>query len=154
MTLLKLTSDGLLAALEEPLREVTVAEWRENPLDHAEASALVIQNDLDVADLVDDLAGFDVIILDFPAFTDGRAYSQARLLRDRFGYRGEIRARGGVLRDQLFFMMRCGFDAFDLKHAISFDAQRVLGEFSHVYQAGADKRAPIWQRRLKRAAAA
>ena len=50
--------------------------------------------------------------VDFPKFTDGRAYSQARLLRGRYGYRGELRANGDVLRDQLLFMQRCGFDAF------------------------------------------
>ena len=154
MTLLKLTNDGLLPALEEPLREVTVDNWRTNPVDHAEATALVIQNDLNVTDIARDLSGFDVIILDFPGFTDGRAYSQARLLRERFGYRGEIRARGGVLRDQLFFMARCGFDAFEFAGANTTELGAVMDEFSFVYQGAADRQAPVWQRRLSRAAAA
>jgi uncharacterized protein (DUF934 family) len=53
--------------------------------------------------------------LNFPAFTDGRNYSNARLLRDRYGFKGELRAIGDVLRDQLFFMHRCGFDAFAMR---------------------------------------
>ena len=56
-----------------------------------------------------------LVALEFPKFTDGRAYSQARLLRERYGYRGEIRAVGDVLRDQLRFMARSGFDAFELR---------------------------------------
>ena len=61
----------------------------------------------------DDIDRFDLIALEFPTFTDGRAYSYARLLRERLGFRGEVRAVGNVLRDQLMFMARCGFDAFE-----------------------------------------
>ncbi len=64
----------------------------------------LIQNDID---------RFGLIALEFPTFTDGRAYSYARLLRERLGFRGELRAVGNVLRDQLLFMARCGFDAFE-----------------------------------------
>jgi len=62
------------------------------------------------------LGHFALIALEFPKFTDGRAYSYARLLRERFGYKGELRAVGQVLRDQLLFMQRCGFDAFEIAH--------------------------------------
>lgn len=65
--------------------------------------------------LVPDLPALPVIALRFPVFTDGRAYSQARLLRQRHGFRGELRAVGDVLRDQLSAMARCGFDAFLLR---------------------------------------
>lgn len=68
-----------------------------------------------VEPLLNALATIPVIALRFPLFTDGRAYSQARLLRQRYGYRGEIRAIGDVLRDQLAYMARCGFDAFALR---------------------------------------
>ncbi len=61
----------------------------------------------------DDIGSFSLIALEFPTFTDGRSYSYARLLRERLGYRGELRAVGNVLRDQLMFMARCGFDAFE-----------------------------------------
>ena len=63
--------------------------------------------------IADDLAHFDLIALEFPIFKDGRAYSTARLLRERYHYKGELRAVGEVLRDQLQFMLRCGFDAFE-----------------------------------------
>ena len=56
-----------------------------------------------------------LVALVFPKFQDGRAYSQARILRERFGYRGEMRATGQVLRDQFVFMLRAGFDAFEVK---------------------------------------
>ena len=74
---------------------------------------------LDVTDgpeaIAAELAAFAVIGVNFPKFTDGRGYSTARLLRERYGYTGELRAIGDVLHDQLFLMARCGFDAFALK---------------------------------------
>ena len=61
-----------------------------------------------------DLDRLDLVALEFPKFTDGRAYSYARLLRERHGFTGEVRAVGNVLRDQIAFMLRCGFDALDV----------------------------------------
>jgi len=72
-----------------------------------------INNDFDVGLLADDLHRFDLVALNFPAYTDGRAYSQARQLRSRYGFKGKIRARGDVLRDQLPLMVRSGFDSFE-----------------------------------------
>ncbi|HVH83469.1 MAG TPA: DUF934 domain-containing protein, partial [Steroidobacteraceae bacterium] len=60
---------------------------------------------------------FALVALEFTKFTDGRPYSYARLLRQRYGYEGELRATGQVLRDQLLFMQRCGFDAFECANA-------------------------------------
>lgn len=154
MSLLKLSRDRLAPALEEPLQEVTLEDWRENPQDHADAAALVISNAAPLSDLASDLNGFSVIILDFPAFKDGRAYSQARILRERYGYSGEIRARGAVLRDQLLFMARCGFDAFEFASDDADGAAEALKEFSFAYQSAADKAEPVWRQRLARAAAA
>ena len=76
---------------------------------------VILSNDDPVEDLKDDLDFLRVVILNFPAFTDGRAYTQARLLRARFGYQGEIRATGDVLYDQIAFMHRSGIDGFYLK---------------------------------------
>jgi uncharacterized protein (DUF934 family) len=88
-------------------------------------------------------ASLDLIEIEFPAFRDGRGFSSARLLRDRFGYAGELRAVGDVLEDQLFFMLRCGFTEFRLKSA---DPQaafaRAARTFSAVYQSASDPRAP------------
>ncbi|WP_165793547.1 DUF934 domain-containing protein [Hyphococcus luteus] len=154
MKLLKLSRGRLLPALEEPLAEVSLDAWRDNPQEHAEATALTISNDTSLADVKCDLHGFSVIILDFPAFKDGRAYSQARLLRERYGYTGEIRARGDVLRDQIFFMARCGFNGFEFSGPNADEASAALEEFSFAYQPAADDASPIWRKRLDRAAAA
>ena len=153
MKLLKLSRGRLFPALEEPLAEVSLEDWRDNPQGHADATALKISNDTSLADVKCDLAGFSTIILEFPAFKDGRAYSQARLLRERYGFTGEIRARGDVLRDQLLFMARCGVDAFEFTGDVD-GANAALGEFSFAYQPAADDLAPVWRKRLDRAAAA
>ncbi|MFC2951686.1 DUF934 domain-containing protein [Marinicaulis aureus] len=153
MKLLKLSRGRLFPALEEPLAEVSLEDWRDNPQEHADATALKISNDTSLADVKCDLAGFSTIILEFPAFKDGRAYSQARLLRERYGYTGEIRARGDVLRDQLLFMARCGVDAFEFTGDVD-GANAALNEFSFAYQPAADDLAPVWRKRLDRAAAA
>ncbi len=107
-----------------------------------------------VAELVPDLDRLQVIILEFPKFTDGRAYSQARLLREGYGYRHELRAAGNVLRDQLLFMQRCGFDAFELNHGQPIQAwTQATHEFSVLYQPAADDRVPVMQRRREPAPA-
>lgn len=154
MPLLKLNRDRLTPALEEPLQEVSFDEWRDNPQEHAGATALRISNDTPLADVKCDLHGFSVIILDFPAFKDGRAYSQARILRERYGYTGQIRARGDILRDQLLFMVRCGINAFEYASDDVAGADAALKEFTFVYQPAADKAAPVWRQRQARAAAA
>lgn len=153
MPLLKLAQGQLVPALEEALAEVRVEDWRADREAHAAAAALVVDNDAPLAAVAGDLSGFSVVILEFPGFKDGRAYSQARLLRERYGYRGEIRARGAVLRDQLYFMARCGFDAFEFDGAQA-DAAAALAEFSYVYQRAADVAEPVWRRRSARSAAA
>lgn len=98
-------------------------------------------------DAVDALAGvldrLDLITLEFPKFSDGRAYSQARSLRERLGYAGELRAAGDVLVDQALFMRRCGFDAYELADAAR--ASRFVEAFrtfSVFYQPTGDGRAP------------
>jgi uncharacterized protein (DUF934 family) len=91
---------------------------------------------------------FQVIALNFPAFTDGRNYSNARLLRDRYQFKGELRAIGDVLRDQLFYMKRCGFDAFALRaDKDPVEALQSLQDFSVTYQAATDEPQPLFRRR-------
>ncbi|MCH8001763.1 MAG: DUF934 domain-containing protein [Proteobacteria bacterium] len=91
--------------------------------------------------VLDDLDRFAVVALEFPKFGDGRAYSYARLLRERYGYRGELRAVGNVLRDQALFMLRCGFDAFELAEDSALEGWREsLAEISVFYQPTADGR--------------
>ena len=89
-----------------------------------------------------------LIAVNFPRFVDGRGYSIARLLRERFGYEGELRAIGDVLLDQLQFMKRCGFDSFLLRaDKDASEAARYLDFFSQTYQAAWDTDLPLFRRR-------
>ena len=97
-----------------------------------------------------DLPHFAVVALEFPKFRDGRAYSYARLLRERYGFKGELRAVGEVLLEQLFFMLRTGFDAFDIQSADPLkDYHTALADFSVWYQPTADGRPTAMQLRRK-----
>jgi len=92
-----------------------------------------------------------LVALDFPVFSDGRAYSSARLLRERYGYKGEIRAIGDVLCEQLPFMIRSGFDRFDMKSPKALEEFRaVVGEVRVVYQPTGDGQPTAIDRRLGR----
>lgn len=100
---------------------------------------LRLPNDASPLALAHDIARFDLVTLAFPRFTDGRAYSQARLLRGRLGFRGELRATGNVLRDQLLFMRRCGIDAFEVgDRALAEDWPQALRELDLFYQPAED----------------
>ena len=89
-----------------------------------------------------------LIAIEFPRFTDGRGYSVARMLRQRHGFTGELRAVGWVLRDQLHYMARCGFDAFELQPGKSLEsALEAFGEFSVSYQSDAAEKRPLYRRR-------
>ena len=104
-------------------------------------NALELPNDADP--MAADLTGITRIDLHFPKFTDGRAYSQARLLRQRRQFSGEIRATGDVLIDQLVHMARCGFDVAVLKEGVdAADAQRQFDRFAGFYQGDAVETQP------------
>ncbi len=101
--------------------------------------------------IADDLSAFSVIALEFPVFRDGRAYSYARILRESYGYTGELRAVGDVLLEQLHFMIRVGFDAFELQGDDPEGAWRTAAEeFSAWYQPGSDDRPTAMQLRLQK----
>ncbi len=96
-----------------------------------------------------------LVALHFPSFRDGRAYSQARLLRERYNFTGELRATGDVLRDQHLFLRRAGFDAFEVrKQADAAFFTHPPREFSSVYQPAADRRVTAFQRRREAGVAA
>lgn len=136
---------------------VPFARWqaeRETLIGRNAPLGVRLSNTDDVAALVKDLDRIELIVLEFPKFSDGRAYSQARLLRERHGYRGELRATGHVLRDQLLFMQRCGFDAFELANDQPTQAWvAAINEFSVFYQPTGDHRATAMQRRREAAGA-
>jgi uncharacterized protein (DUF934 family) len=98
--------------------------------------------------LAGDVARLDVIAIDFPQFSDGRGYSSARLLRQKYGYAGELRAIGDVLRDQLDYMRACGFDTFAVR--TDRDPEQALSgfaDFSDHYQATVTQPLPLFRRR-------
>lgn len=108
-----------------------------------------LPNILDILDFGPEADRFDLIVLSFPKFSDGRAYSQASLLRGRFGYKGELRATGHVLQDQLWHMARSGFDAFEIPRPDAAEAfARAMQSFSAVYQPTVDGRPTALRQRL------
>lgn len=101
-----------------------------------------------VEDLAYDLPRLAVVALVFPKYADGRAYSSAALLRQRFAYAGEVRAIGDVLREQAAFMVRCGMDAFvPADGSTAEDWAAAAGRYRHVYQRAVDARAPVFEER-------
>ena len=95
-----------------------------------------------------DVGRFELIAVNFPKFQDGRGFSTARLLRERYGYQGELRAIGHVTRDHLYYMEGCGFDAFELREGE--DAEQALAAFaafSEAYQSSVTRPLPLFRRR-------
>jgi uncharacterized protein (DUF934 family) len=108
-------------------------------------------NDRKVAELEPWIARLALVALTFPKFRDGRAYSQARLLRERYGFRGELRATGEVLRDQFLFLIRAGFDSLEVSKAADADAfAAAVSAYSVFYQPSTDGRLAVRRRRLPR----
>lgn len=148
-TVLRLVAGEPAASLPEGPVLVPLARWI------ADAEALLarpltgvwLQGSDDPAALAPWIGRLQVVAVDFPKFTDGRGYSIAYLLRSRLGYRGELRAIGDVLPDQLAYMKRVGFDAFALRpdkkveHALA-----ALAAFSDAYQGSVDQPLPAFRR--------
>ena len=112
-------------------------------------TGVIWPNNRDVDDLVPRLGRLAVVALVFPTFRDGRAYSQARLLRERYFYRGELRATGQVLRDQFMFMLRAGFDSFEVKKPGDAEAfANTVKRYSVFYQPTGDGRITALHRRM------
>ena len=139
---------GSVAIPEGPIL-VPLAVWT------ARRAALVSRNDVGVwiasherpEPLRDDVSRLTVIAIDFPGFSDGRGYSIAWNLRTRLGFEGELRAIGDVLRDQLFYMKRVGFNAFATRPDRNIhDALKGLSDFSRSYQASWDQKLPLFRR--------
>jgi uncharacterized protein (DUF934 family) len=125
---------------------VTLARWQADRDDLARRNlplGIRLASHEALEEVAGDLERFALIALDFPNLNDGRHYTTARLLRERYGFSGEIRATGQVLRDQLFAMARCGFDSFELApHQDAGSAHEAFAEVSVVYQPAADGRLP------------
>lgn len=107
-----------------------------------------LDSDEEIEALAADLPQLPLLAVNFPAFTDGRSYSTARLARERYGYRGEIRAIGDVWKDVMFYLSRCGCNAFAVRADKSLDdALAGLDDFSEVYQGAVLQPLPLFRRR-------
>lgn len=110
-------------------------------------------NDKRVSELAPHLDRLSLVALHFPTFKDGRAYSQSRALRERYNYQGELRATGDILRDQFLFLLRAGFDAFEVKKDSDATAfAEAAGRFTVFYQPTGDNRSTALRKRLLRLA--
>lgn len=129
---------------------VPVAVWlaQKSALIHRDDIGVWLNSDDAIELLVNDLSTLPLIAIHFPTFTDGRGFSSARLLRERYGYSGEVRAIGYLLRDQLCYLKRCGFNAFVLQPEVDLSAALAsLRDFSESYQTAADQHYPLFRRR-------
>ena len=116
-------------------------------LDQSNATAVRLEPDDDARALIPFLDRLTLIEVAFPKYREGRGYSAARILREA-GYKGELRAQGDVLVDQIAFMRRCGFDSFAPEASLNPEAvARALSNYDHVYQKAADAAVPIWKLR-------
>ena len=107
-----------------------------------------LENDADLPAVAEHLTGLPVIAINFPGFMDGRGFSLARLLRERFGYQGEIRAVGHIIRDQLTYLKRCGFTSFCFNDDVDVEAAVAsLNDFTEAYQTSVDFKEPLFRRR-------
>ena len=132
---------------------VSAARFLENPeslISKAGKLGVIWPNSRDLDDLVPFLDRLAAVALVFPTFRDGRAYSQARLLRERYGYKGELRATGQVLRDQFMFMLRAGFDALEARKASDAEAFAFTSaRYTIFYQPTGDGRLTALHRRMQ-----
>ena len=141
---------------EDPVPEagsvlVGLARWKQDRdalLARSEPVGVWLQSDEGPDELAADLDALALVALEFPAFKDGRAYSSARVLRERYGFSGELRAVGDVLLEHLLFMHRCGFDTFEIdSEDPEQDWQTAVADFDTWYQPTADGRPTAVQRR-------
>ena len=142
------SADDAFSIEEDVILPLDVYLERKNG-QHTGQLAVWLAPEQDVAALQEHLAELPLIAIDFPAFPDGRGYSHARLLRERYGYQGELRAIGDVLRDQLSYMAQVGFNAFVIRaDRDAASALAGLADFSEQYQATVLQPVPLLRRRV------
>jgi len=137
-------SGAIIVSLDQWQNHTQTLTARQDPL------GIVLRSDEKPENIAGSLDQFDLIALDFPAFGDGRAYSYARLLRDQYGYEGELRAVGDVLLEQLHFMHRVGFNAFLIdSESAAKDWEIAARDISVWYQPTGDGRSSVFELRHK-----
>ena len=124
---------------------VPLEQWIDEGL---EDIGVLLTNDTDLDSLDQTVFKAPLIAIEFPVFMDGRGFSLARLLRERYHYQGEIRAVGHIIRDQLCYLRRCGFNAFSFDDSVDLQAALAsLNDFTEAYQTAVDKPTPLFRRR-------
>jgi len=137
---------------------VPLAVWKarkssliEREYEHGSLLGIWLAPEDDPAEIANDIDDFSAIAVHFPKAGDGRGYSTARLLRERYGYTKELRAFGDIGRDQLFYLNRVGFDAFVIGDGRSVeddeDVLKAFDDFPETYQAASDQPEPLFRRR-------
>lgn len=145
------SEDSDLAAATVPAGQqlVSLDLWlaQQETLSQRSDIGIFLEVDDDVATIENACKTLPLIAYKFPAFMDGRGFSVAHLLRDRYAYAGELRAIGHFIRDQLCYLSRCGFNAFDLEDTNLEEAKASLGDLQEYYQASASQPVPLFRRR-------
>jgi uncharacterized protein (DUF934 family) len=129
---------------------VSLERWQQQQdIQDRKDIGILIKNDTDLSAVAQEITKQPLIAIDFPVFMDGRGFSLARLLRERYKFEGEIRAVGHVIRDQLCYLKRCGFNAFSFTdESVNLkDALASLNDFTEAYQTSVDKPEPLFRRR-------
>ena len=140
---------------EDPLRVdyplLSLDTWKANRISLADCNkplGIRLQAEELPEEVGDSISHFSLIAVDFPVFSDGRGLSSARVLRERYGYQNELRAVGDIRRDQYLFLLRCGFDSFEVNHEIDLDEWRnAAEEVSVFFQPATDKSPWVVRRR-------
>ena len=145
------SNEGILSALPFKSIMVPLRFWKlyQSELEEYTGEVTIwLDSNERLADIPGNINQFPLIALNFPIFSDGRSYTNARELRESYGYEGEIRAIGDVLRDQIYYMHRCGFNAFSLRFDQDTEAcLSAFNDFTTGYQASIDQHQPLFRRR-------
>ena len=146
----RFVGDDAAIPVDEPVT-VSLKRWQadaETLRGRNAPTGVRLKNDEQALALGEDVHRLSLIEVEFPKFTDGRAFSQARILRDKLGYTGELRGIGTVLRDQYLYMTRCGIDSVELPEGKAVDGYlAALKEFSAWYQPASDGRPTVMELR-------
>ncbi|MFT5322088.1 MAG: hypothetical protein ACI934_002251 [Pseudohongiellaceae bacterium] len=142
-------SSVLSRASEQVLVPLSLWQEHKSDLQASEKDIGVwLDSDDDTYELGSDALDLPLIALNFPVFMDGRSYSSAAILRKRIGYKGELRAVGEILRDQLFYMKKCGINSFEISDSVKLeDALAAFSDFSNSYQSTIEDPLPLFRRR-------
>jgi uncharacterized protein (DUF934 family) len=126
---------------------LSVWQARKEELAKRDQLGIWLNSDESPREITESIGQFQLIAINFPVFADGRGFTYGRELREQLNFTGELRAIGSFMRDQLYYLQRCGFNAFSLEGADMESAITSLKDFSNNYQAAIDEPAPLFRRR-------